>query len=294
MSREEYLRIYPDANIWSYLSQQAVDEKQLVESLASKHSSLVLSAHAVYELARTFTGKGAPTLGIQLFSSLQKFLDLNTPCSKEFKEFIKEECYAFENGLSEIHPMLDANDHEIVRREVSKLANGVVEAEVKEFIEKRTQSAASTRTAQKDHFVGRDELRRRLKTVKESQLPDWLARETLTAEGIEGFYQHLSRMLGAGPTPDYARGVLLAPSSHAARGLVRADLYSNWRCANRDSNPKDLIDDMTHALQAMYCDVYATAESKQSDYASLLLTARTKIAIYDGNIPIDRWLESLT
>jgi hypothetical protein len=81
--------------------------------------------------------------------------------------------------------------------------------------------------------------------------------------------------------------------ANVSRAIVRADLYSNWRCANRDSNPRDLVDDMLHVLQAVYSDIYATAEPKQSDYASLLLTPSTKVAIYDNNTRIDQWLLTL-
>jgi len=177
--------------------------------------------------------------------------------------------------------------------EVGKLANGVVEGRVKEFIEKRTAFAATTRVEQRDHFAGRKELKQKLEAVQQSHLPNWLQSETMMPEGIEVLYRHLRRMLGVRPTPDYARGVLFSPAAHAARGLVRADLYSNWRSAKRGSNPADLIDDMLHVLHAIYCDVYATGESKQSEYASLLLTAKTKVSIYDMKTPIDRWLFAL-
>jgi hypothetical protein len=46
----------------------------------------------------------------------------------------------------------------------------------------------------------------------------------------------------------YARGVLLYSAADAAPGLVRANLYSNWRAANRGSNPSHLVDDMLHVL----------------------------------------------
>lgn len=57
--------------------------------------------------------------------------------------------------------------------------------------------------------------------------------------------------------------------------------------------PRDLMPDMLHVLQAIYCDVYVTAETDQAKYASLLLTPKTKIAIYDAKTPIDQWLISL-
>jgi hypothetical protein len=86
---------------------------------------------------------------------------------------------------------------------------------------------------------------------------------------------------------------LASPIAKVAGGLVRADLYYNWRCANRDSNPQDLMDDMLHVLQATYCNVYVTAEKKQSEYSGLLLTAGTSVATYDGRTPVGRWLARL-
>lgn len=47
-------------------------------------------------------------------------------------------------------------------------------------------------------------------------------------------------------------------------------LFSNWRCANTDSVPRDLVDDMYHVLNASYCSIYATADANQMKYASLL------------------------
>jgi hypothetical protein len=51
--------IYPDTNLWSYLADLPVDEKTLVDQLASNDATLVLSAHAVYELARIFANEKA-------------------------------------------------------------------------------------------------------------------------------------------------------------------------------------------------------------------------------------------
>jgi hypothetical protein len=74
---------------------------------------------------------------------------------------------------------------------------------------------------------------------------------------------------------------------------VRSNLYSNWRAANRGSNPADLLDDVLHVLQAIYCEIYATGEAKQAEYASLILTPNTTVAIYDQSVPVDQWLLSL-
>jgi hypothetical protein len=80
--------------------------------------------------------------------------------------------------------------------------------------------------------------------------------------------------------------------SLTGRGVVRADLYYNWRCAHRDSNRPDLIDDMFHVLNATYCDVYVSKEKNQLEYAGLLPSRATRVEIYDGS-PVDKWLEKL-
>jgi hypothetical protein len=287
------LLIYPDSNIWSYMAQLPVDEARLTQSLASKNATLVLSAHAVYELARTFTGSSGPTVGTLLFSSVKRFLDLGISCSIEVKQMIIRECHALENELSEISSLHDASECATISDEVGKLANGIVEPVVKDYIEKRAMAAAGSRADQRDHFTVREPLKQKLKSIPQPDLPTWLQSETMSPYGAYILDQHLKDMLGQGPTPDYAKAVLTSPAAHASRGLVRANLYSNWRAANRGSNPADLLDDVLHVLQAIYCDIYATGEAKQTECASLVLTTRTKVAIYDRRIPVDQWLLSL-
>jgi hypothetical protein len=53
------------------------------------------------------------------------------------------------------------------------------------------------------------------------------------------------------------------------------------------------MDDMLHVLQAIYCHFYVTEESKQTQYASLLLTPAMRVAIYDHNSTVGAWLEGL-
>lgn len=266
-------RIYLDTNIWNAICNQGVDAKTLLASLAAKDATLVVSPHTVYELARTFTGK-KPTSraqGVKLFSCVKAFLDLGVLCSKELMELLRDEALAYQQGKADIETLLHGKDRDTVSEEVSKLANGIVEKRVEEFIAARTAHAQNTRAAQIDHFVNRPALKTKLQQILEPQLSQWLTSETLTDSGVDILRGHLERMFGQAPPKSYALNLLHSPVGRAARGLVRADLYYNWRCANRNSNPPDLMDDMLHVLQAIYSDVYATGESKQSDYAALLL-----------------------
>ena len=71
---------------------------------------------------------------------------------------------------------------------------------------------------------------------------------------------------------------------------MRAEVYYNWRCAHRGSNPSDLLDDMYHVLNAAYCDVYATNEAKQADYFDILLGTSTDLCIFPRSSGLDEWM----
>jgi hypothetical protein len=85
-----------------------------------------------------------------------------------------------------------------------------------------------------------------------------------------------------------ALALLTPPARRFARGVVRADLYYNWRCATLGLNPKDLIDDMYHVLNAVYCNVYATGDIRQEEYARLSLTSNTRVIVHPNSAPIEQ------
>jgi hypothetical protein len=287
------VRIYPDTIIWNLLCDQSVEPEKLLSSLNEKGATLAVSFHTVYELARTFERDDAKgnTRGQQLFAYLKKFLDLGMPCTKELWELIVAEAYAFENHSPEIDPMATPEQCAEVKLEVDKLARGIVENRVKEFLEQRFKFAKDTQVQQNAHMIGREALKQHLQTISELKLGEWMQEETLTAFGVNLLHRHLVNNLGPRFTLGYAHGLLSFALADAARGTVRADLYSNWHCANYGSNRRDLVDDMLHVLQAMYCDLYVTEEKKQSQYAALLLTPKTRVAIYpDRKIPVGQWL----
>ena len=91
----------------------------------------------------------------------------------------------------------------------------------------------------------------------------------------------------------YAQELIGLPSARVARGLIRADLYFNWRCAHMGSIKPDLQHDMHHVLSSSYCDVYATKEANHAKYAHLFLTPATRVCIYENKVPIDGWLLAL-
>jgi hypothetical protein len=280
--------LYLDTIIWNLLCDQAVEPRTLVGSLASKNASLAFSFHSVYELARTTS----ESRRIQLFSYFKGFLDLNSVCMKQIPDALMAETRAFQDGLRTVDPFASADEYGFVREEVDKLSGGLLEDRVKQFIEQRTQHSEAQRTQQKDHLSRRVDMQGKLAAVSAEKLETWIPLQVLTPSGADILSSHFERMTLQRPTRDFCLALLTSPVGNVARGIVRADLYYNWRCATRGSNRFDLMDDTLHVLQATYCDIYATAEAKQSEYASLLLTD-TRVEIYDRKTPIDRWLETL-
>src|SRR5262249_37137784 len=171
-----------------------------------------------------------------------------------------------------------------------------VDKRAEDFIAGRKRFSQSSRAEQKNHFDGKEHVRDLLKAVSDDQLEAWLDKEMLTDSGSAILASHLLRMydgLSAETALRTSHDLLRIPASRIAKGVVRADLYFNWRCANRGSTPNDLTDDLYHVLNASYCGFYATAEPKQAEYASLLLSAWTSVAICDDSVSVDAWLLSL-
>jgi hypothetical protein len=185
-----------------------------------------------------------------------------------------------------------------MRGEIDKLAQGVVDERAKSFISEREEFAKSSRADQRAHTANTPEAADRLRAIPKAQLLAWLDSEVSTDVGRLMLARHMMRpfegKLPATVAFRNATALIAMPQSRMAKALVKADLYYNWRCANGGSVPADLIADMYHVVNAAYCHVYATAESEQMKYASLLLTDRTDVAVYDeATAPLEEWLVQL-
>lgn len=256
---------------------------------------LALSFHTVYELGRNFESNEPARIarGQQLFAYLKQYLDLAIPCTKELWELIVAEAYAIENHLTVIDPMASPDQCATTKHEVEELANGVVGKRVRPFIQERKQFAKDTRDAQTSDMAMSDDLRNYLQERAEKDLPSWMTQEVLTDSGASLLYRRFVKKIRQVP-PDYIRALLRFPLAEASRATVRADLYYNWHCAKHGAIRLDLLDDLLHVLQAVYCDLYVTEEKSHGIFAPLVLTARTKVGIYpDRKTTIDQWILNL-
>lgn len=288
--------IYLDTVLWNVLYDHGVRPEKIRETLGTKNASLVPGTHVFYELAKNFGNPEGFERGKQLFSFFSKFIDAKTPCVKDNRELLAAEMHGVKYGPQAIEPFLSEQDRASIKQEVEKLATGVFEERGSTFLSNQKEFASRTRLGQKLHLQTRSDIADKLKAVSPEDFPKWLQEEAMGAAAVAITAFHIRGMFKDVPASElveYASALLSVPAKRFARGVVRADLYYNWRCAHRESVPKDVIDDIYHVLNSVYCDVYATAEQRQMEYAKLLVTSNTRIEIYSGGTPVDQWLLSL-
>jgi hypothetical protein len=271
---------------------QAVDPACLISALRAKGGNLAIGPHAIFELAKTFAK--APARGKELFSYISSLLAANILYTKEITGILESEMISLRAG-SEVEPFASVNNYAQFKRDVATLANGDFTDQAQAFVSQRLSLGAQSRTGPQSHLDNRPDIKARLKAVSPENLQQWLASETKSPQGIELLVGQIMRQFSDAPVDEvmgWAKPLINSPSCRLASGLVRADLYYNWRACHRGSLPKDLYHDMYHVLQAIYCDVYATKEDGQQDYTALLLTPNTRVAIYDRQTPLAEWLKS--
>lgn len=295
---DQPIKIYLDTNLWNALCDNAVDPQKLVTSLAGRNAELALGLHNFYELAKTFKTPTREALerGRHLFIYLKEFVDADIPCVKENEELLAAEMWALKLGTPTIDGFLRSEDHVLLTRGIDDLADGGFDQRTAKFIEEQGAFASNIRSGQIRRFENRADAKQSLKNVSPEKLDQWLQTEASSPTGSANLKDHIQRRFPEATEAEameYASALLASPTSRISRGLVRASSYYAWRCAYRDSIPKDLYDDIYHVLNSIHCSVYATEEKRQAEYARLLLTANTSVAIYTGEIPIDRWLQGL-
>jgi hypothetical protein len=219
-------------------------------------------------------------------------------CTKEITGVLEAEMRALQSPTLGIRPFLQPENYSEFKRGVAGLANGDFGDQACQFVRERTELGRGERLGPVGYLERRPDIRQRLRGVPLSELGQWMEREMTTTEGLMLLRDQIVRQFDGVPTHGeavtWAFWLISSPACRLARSLVRHDLYYNWRYALNGSIPKDLYPDLYHVLNANYCDVYATKEPGQQKYAELLLTSRTKVAIYKGQSSLDRWLSDLT
>lgn len=290
--------IYLDTNLWNQLCDQRVDPLRMVETLARKNACLALGNEVAYELSKTFidSDSAGHSRGMTLFSYVHQYLLEQIPVVRVNLELVAAEMWALRQGAQRPEISLNSHDYEITCTEIERLSRGEVSDRIREYIEKRVASAQAHRSAQISHLKSRPDLKQQLIGIRPEHLLQWMEKETRSYIGQEQLAWQLGEYFPEAPADemsDWARALLESPLGRVSRAIVRRNLYYNWRCAHRESVSKDVYFDTNHVLNASYADVYATKEPRQIEYAELLLTSATEIAIYDGSEGVEQWLSVL-
>jgi hypothetical protein len=289
--------IYLDTILWNHLLDQGVEPSEFTNRLAAKNAYLAPGTHDFYELARTFNSAkpNARERAMKLLSFFKRFVELDTHSVRENTEILAQEMWAVKLRQPVPDTLLFREDRMRVIEKAEKLANGEISESDTKFLDEQRQFALSARSNQIEHFIRRPDMKQELKSIPEAKVAEWLDTESTGDRGVTLLTFQVTRRFPEATLEDavaYACA-MLERSMRLARGLVRFDLYRNWRCAHRGSISKSLVDDSSHVLNAVYCDVYATEDAEQAGYAPLLQTANTRVAVYPRTMPVDRWIESL-
>jgi hypothetical protein len=290
------VNIYLDTNLWNALLDSGVNPGQFVQRLAVADKRLVLGLHVFYELARTpeSSRQGALARTMALFDCLGQYLDANILCAKDQSELLPAEMLMLKKGPETVEFFYPNADYRKIVAECRRLAKGEQSEIARQFLFDQKRFAEGNRRNIMLFIDERPALKKSLAAISSQNLEDWLRQESISIRGHSNLARHIALRfpeISENAVTEYAVGLFAPPMKRHARGLVRADLYLHWRYAQFGTLSKDLVDDVYHVLNSSYCEMYATADPKQS-YAPLLLTSNTKVSTWNRNEPVDEWLEA--
>jgi len=288
-------RIYFDTNMWNISCDQGIEPEVLLEGLDKQGSTLVIGQNATDELSKTFLKLESHERANILFSHLQAYMNAGLRCvAKDVSEMLVAEMWALK-GAENSDKFLAGQDVLKISDLISQLARGELPEGFLAGLEAKTSRAREDKNRTVTNLRDQPMLKDELLSIDESRFPNWLEEQLKSNQAIRLLVEKLGLRFPTIATTELLEcaRALINNKSRLAIGMLRADFYYSWRCARRGSNRGDLLDDLYHVLNASYCDVYATAEVKQSQYTGLILHS-TRTAIYDQNNQLlDKWLISI-
>ena len=233
---------------------------------------------------------------MQLFSHIAEYLHAGLRCiAKQPSDMLAAEMWS-SRGVKDTEKFLSSNDVSTVMTEVERLGKGDVKSEWFTHIENQRTVSRADRNRQLAFSQSDLSLNEEFRRVAPSDFDRWIRVNTNSQLGRDALTQQLVWQFPEESRLDLAQysNFLLQNDCRVACGIVRSVIYYNWRCVHRGSNPPDLLDDMYHVLSAPYCDIYATEEIKQKEYACTILQGPTQVHIYQRGERLDDWLLEIT
>ena len=285
--------LYLETPIWNQLSSDNVDADALFETLLSSDVVPVISTQLISELAASFHSKRSSNpsrLGQRLFAYLLKYVLKGIPCLKMNCQLLQDEAMTITGEIDRFDMALSGSDYERMTSEVEKLARGELDAPVQSFLENRRRLWKNSRAEAAQY--GRD--RSFFKPVCEASFGAFLESAN-PIEILKVLREHLQKEFPdttLGTLAEVAAALLRNPTYRVANTMVRADLYTSWRAIRAGTLSRDVLDDCYHLVNASYCDIYATKDFQQSEYAPIVLGS-TDVFYFDGITPVSEWLAGI-
>jgi hypothetical protein len=289
------ISVYPETPLWNELCAQDADPRTLLNGLQQRGSHLVISTQLICELAATFTStRLADPIrhGRKLFSYLLEFIAAGVPCLKMNNQLLQDEVMVACGAISDFSALLSIPDYSRMVEAVEKLSNGIFEPVTQDFLNSRKALAEGTRLEIGEFVSSRPNLKAR---SAETSFEDFV-RLSHPADRLRVLRGHLLAEFPTTPADTLTEvtvRLLQNPFLRVAHTMVRADMYATWRAARSGKLARDVQDDCYHLVNACYCDVYATKDRPQAEYAPSVV-GPTAVRFYDGSSPVSDWLLAIT
>jgi hypothetical protein len=204
---------------------------------------------------------------------------------------LQDEAMTAWGAVNGFNALLPTGDYDRMVAEVEKLSNGVFEPVVEQFLTSRRALMQATRRGASDFVKSRPELKIRCASVS---FEDFM-RLTHPLDRFKMLREHLSHEFTNADTDTLNKvtaALLRNPGFRVAHTMVRADMYVTWRAARAGVLARDIQDDCYHLVNSCYCEVYATKDAWQAQYAPNIVGPAT-VRLYDGYAPLSDWLVSI-
>jgi hypothetical protein len=288
--------IYLDTVLWNRLYDDKISPSKLIADLRGRQSFIAVSVFVFHELLKTFSNPANSERGQQLMAFFFEFVNQATYVVKDNFLMIPAEVRSMSSGAP-VEPFHMSNEFAGFKKVVNRLASGGFVQQDREHLRFQKQWAEGCREASANISKQFPHTIKRFKEISGEGLAEFLHKESMTLDAV-AFLIPAVRNAYDQFSPEQidktARKLLTIPAKRFARGCASAGLYNQWRFVNFGSVPKDIPEDITHILDSVYCDVYATSEAKQAEYAHMLVTTNTKIKLFQNECPIDEWIVNLT
>jgi hypothetical protein len=294
--------VYLDTSIWNVLCDQNADALQVVASLAALRCRLAIGINAYVELLNSFFGK-RPHRGRPLLQCLNRFIEAGVLVADSWEKWLVEEADIAIGGQGAVSFFLSERE----QRNIASWTKGLLQyeppRELKDRLAKRREQTTQLCASARNALVNQPDILAELRGVDAEELAAFLELESRGARGQSLLAKYLPQVFSTMQKPLLtsphlvASTLLSSKTNRASFGVVRSDIFRNWRAAQSDEIRfrACVPEDSYHVANASYFDVFVTEDTDgQADAAKYAVPDITVLVYRNREIQVLEWLrESL-